>query len=265
VLFVGDLKGLITRQAREKRQYFEEGVILDLLLQVTVALNHVHSRKILHRDIKSRNIFLAHNNQVRLGDFGICRVLESLDDEADTAIGTPAFASPEVCRLEPYNYKADIWSLGCVLYELMCLREPFPGISCRDIQKRVIRGQYPHPPRFYSPELRNLLSSMLSLSPDARPSCADILKSNIVSERIRANINKGTLTADLFSAVFVDWDAYPPVLPNKPPSATFRAEYRKVVSLVFLLQRALVSGVQRKAGWLEIHPLSCYVVLFALC
>lgn len=131
---------------REHKKLFREGAVLDLLLQITLALEYVHSKNILHRDIKSENIFLKQGNRVKLGDFGVCRVLLSYEDDAASAIGTPAFASPEVCQFRRYNNKADIWSLGCVLFELMTLHPPFGGASFHEIQRNVARGKYLDPP-----------------------------------------------------------------------------------------------------------------------
>ena len=83
-----------------------------------MALEYVHGRKILHRDLKSQNIFLTANNTIKLGDFGISKVLENTCDQALTVQGTPYYMSPEVCQSKPYTYTSDVWALGCILYEL---------------------------------------------------------------------------------------------------------------------------------------------------
>jgi len=90
-------------------------------------LKHIHSKKILHRDLKSQNIFLTKDNQAKLGDFGISKVLESTHDFAQTSLGTPFYLSPEVCMGQCYDYKSDVWMLGCILYELCTLTRPFEG------------------------------------------------------------------------------------------------------------------------------------------
>lgn len=83
-----------------------------------MALDYIHSHHVVHRDIKSSNIFLSTCRTVKIGDFGISKQLNSTQDKAMTLVGTPYYLSPEVCKNEPYTYKADIWALGCVLYEL---------------------------------------------------------------------------------------------------------------------------------------------------
>ncbi|XP_053796319.1 serine/threonine-protein kinase Nek1 isoform X9 [Vidua chalybeata] len=115
----GDLFKKINAQ---KGILFSEDQILDWFVQICLALKHIHDRKILHRDIKSQNIFLTKDGTIQLGDFGIARVLNSTAELARTCIGTPYYLSPEICQNKPYNNKSDIWALGCVLYEMCTLK-----------------------------------------------------------------------------------------------------------------------------------------------
>ena len=70
----------------------------------------------LHRDIKGQNIFLKQNGMIKLGDFGIARVLSNTIDKARTMVGTPYYLSPEIIENKPYNFKSDVWSVGVLLY-----------------------------------------------------------------------------------------------------------------------------------------------------
>ena len=115
----------IEAQAASKSPFPEEQV-LDWFVQLCLAMKHVHDRKVLHRDIKSQNVFLTQNRKVvKLGDFGIARVLNSTVELAKTACGTPYYMSPEICDNKPYNDRSDVWSMGCLLYEMASLRCPF--------------------------------------------------------------------------------------------------------------------------------------------
>uniref|UniRef100_A0A8C6DGU3 Serine/threonine-protein kinase Nek8 n=1 Tax=Moschus moschiferus TaxID=68415 RepID=A0A8C6DGU3_MOSMO len=103
----------------------EEETILHFFVQILLALHHVHSHLILHRDLKTQNILLdKHRMVVKIGDFGISKILSS-KSKAYTVVGTPCYISPELCEGKPYNQKSDIWALGCVLYELASLKRAF--------------------------------------------------------------------------------------------------------------------------------------------
>jgi len=118
------LSNIIKKSITDKKK-IEEEIIWDWFFQICSAIKYIHSRNTLHRDIKSQNIFLTKKGQIKLGDFGISKVLENSMDYAKTSLGTPYFLSPEICSGNKYNFKTDIWMLGCVLYELTCLRKPF--------------------------------------------------------------------------------------------------------------------------------------------
>jgi NIMA (never in mitosis gene a)-related kinase len=102
---------------------------MNWFVQLCFAVKYIHDRKILHRDLKLSNIFLSSNGDIKLGDFGIAKVLDQSDEFAKTVVGTPYYLSPEICLRRPYNNKSDIWSLGCILYEMMYLKHAFEASS----------------------------------------------------------------------------------------------------------------------------------------
>ena len=79
----------------------------------------------MHRDLKTLNIFLTKDNKIKIGDLGVAKILDNIENFATSKVGTPYYLSPEVCEDRPYNNKSDIWSLGCILYELCTLKHPF--------------------------------------------------------------------------------------------------------------------------------------------
>ncbi|XP_054302298.2 serine/threonine-protein kinase Nek5 isoform X3 [Pongo pygmaeus] len=170
----GDLMKRINRQ---RGVFFSEDQILGWFVQISLGLKHIHDRKILHRDIKAQNIFLSKNGMVaKLGDFGIARVLNNSMELARTCIGTPYYLSPEICQNKPYNNKTDIWSLGCVLYELCTLKHPFEGNNLQQLVLKICQAHFaPISPRF-SRELHSLISQLFQVSPRDRPSINSILK-----------------------------------------------------------------------------------------
>ncbi|XP_067889513.1 serine/threonine-protein kinase Nek5-like isoform X2 [Heterodontus francisci] len=165
---------------------FAEEQVLDWFVQICLGLKHIHDRKILHRDIKTQNIFLCNKGvTVKLGDFGIARMLNNTMELARTRIGTPYYLSPEICANQPYNNKTDIWSLGCVLYELATLNHPFEGNNLHQLVVKICRGRYaPINPR-YTYDLRILLAQMFKVNPRDRPSINSILKKKFLEKRIR--------------------------------------------------------------------------------
>ncbi|KAM9319865.1 serine/threonine-protein kinase Nek5-like [Gastrophryne carolinensis] len=178
----GDLARRINMQ---RGILFDENQILNWFVQISLGLKHIHDRKVLHRDIKSQNIFLASNGTIaKLGDFGIARILNNTMELARTCVGTPYYLSPEICENRPYNNKTDIWSLGCVLYELCTLKHPFESNNLRQLVLKICRGRYDPPSPRYSYDLRSLISQMFKISPRDRPSITSILKKPFVEKRI---------------------------------------------------------------------------------
>uniref|UniRef100_A0A670XWK5 non-specific serine/threonine protein kinase n=1 Tax=Pseudonaja textilis TaxID=8673 RepID=A0A670XWK5_PSETE len=177
----GDLFKKINAQ---KGVFFSEDQIMDWFVQICLALKHVHDRKILHRDIKSQNIFLTKDGTIQLGDFGIARVLNSTVELARTCIGTPYYLSPEICENKPYNNKSDMWALGCVLYEMCTLKHAFEAGNMKNLVLKIISGSFPPVSTRYSHELRSLISQLFKRNPRDRPSVNSILEKMFIVKRI---------------------------------------------------------------------------------
>uniref|UniRef100_A0A094ZI16 non-specific serine/threonine protein kinase n=1 Tax=Schistosoma haematobium TaxID=6185 RepID=A0A094ZI16_SCHHA len=163
-------------------QYFNK--ILDYFVQICLALKHIHDRMILHRDIKTQNVFLTSKGRLKLGDFGIAKVLNHTLDLARTCIGTPYYLSPEICENKPYDHKSDIWALGCVLYEMTTLKHAFEAGNMKNLVLKIIRGTYPPVSSKYSYEIRSLISQLFRRNPRDRPSINAILRKPFLSKRI---------------------------------------------------------------------------------
>eukprot|EP01135_Chromosphaera_perkinsii_P000738 Nk52_evm26s151 gene=Nk52_evmTU26s151 len=192
-------KGDLYKKIRDRRGvHMPEEQILDLFVQICLAMKHVHDRKILHRDLKSQNIFLSNNDIIKLGDFGIARVLKNTMEQARTCIGTPYYLSPELCENKPYNNKSDIWSLGCVLYEITTLRHAFESGNMKGLVLKILRGSYPPIPRQYSKDLGQLIADCFMRDPKKRPSINKILQRPFIKKRIGQFLSE-TLHADEFS------------------------------------------------------------------
>lgn len=191
----GDLFGQIQNA---NGQHFKEDQILDWFVQICLALKHIHDRKILHRDIKCQNVFLTKNGVVKMGDFGIAKVLDHTTQLSKTAIGTPYYLSPEICQGKNYNQKSDIWSLGCVLYEICTLQHAFDSNCMNGLIMKILRSKHSPIPSFYSPDLRNLVDVLLQKDPKKRPRIHQILNYDFIRKRI-SNLLDTTLLKIEFS------------------------------------------------------------------
>lgn len=174
---------------------FTESQILDWLIQIVLSLHYVHQRKILHRDVKTQNIFLTQENLVKLGDFGIARTLSSTYDQASTFVGTPYYLSPELILERPYDHMSDVWALGVVLYELMALKHPFNANDMKSLMHRILKVQYDPPPTMYSNDLRNIVAKILVKDPLQRMRLGEILELPYVTKRVKQWLDGGVMPA----------------------------------------------------------------------
>ena len=177
----GDLFQLITERKKTKN-YFTEQEVWKIFIQLLNGLKALHDFKILHRDIKSANVFLFKGGICKLGDLNVSKVARK--GLGYTQTGTPYYASPEVWEEKPYDSKSDVWSLGCVMYETITLRPPFQAKSMEELYKKVMRGNYPRIPKKYSEDLSDAIKLMIQVEAGARPSCEELLKMPMITKRI---------------------------------------------------------------------------------
>mmetsp|Transcript_88708 Transcript_88708/g.248188 ORF Transcript_88708/g.248188 Transcript_88708/m.248188 type:complete len:387 (-) Transcript_88708:66-1226(-) len=169
----GDLAAYLKAQGGKP---LEEAMVWKLALQVCIGIAWLHTNRILHRDIKSLNVFLNSVDDVRVGDLGVARVLSQTSSFAKTLVGTPYYLSPEMCEQKPYNEKSDIWAYGCVVYELCTLQHPFDARNQMALLARIVSGKYKPIAETYSGDLRSVVSSCLLHDMGGRPSAAAILE-----------------------------------------------------------------------------------------
>ncbi|XP_055130261.2 serine/threonine-protein kinase Nek4 isoform X3 [Symphalangus syndactylus] len=175
---------LYRKLKEQKGQLLPENQVVEWFVQIAMALQYLHEKHILHRDLKTQNVFLTRTNIIKVGDLGIARVLENHCDMASTLIGTPYYMSPELFSNKPYNYKSDVWALGCCVYEMATLKHAFNAKDMNSLVYRIIEGKLPPMPRDYSPELAELIKTMLSKRPEERPSVRSILRQPYIKRQI---------------------------------------------------------------------------------
>ncbi|XP_045444594.1 serine/threonine-protein kinase Nek3 isoform X4 [Pipistrellus kuhlii] len=187
----GDLMQKIKHQ---KGKLFPEDMILNWFTQMCLGVNHIHKKHVLHRDIKSKNIFLTQNGQVKLGDFGSAHLLSNPMAFACTYVGTPYYVPPEIWENMPYNNKSDIWSLGCILYELCALKHPFQANSWKSLILKVCQGSVSPLPSHYSYELQHLIKQMFKRNPSHRPSATTLLSRGVLARLIQKCLTPQIIT-----------------------------------------------------------------------
>ncbi|XP_060691112.1 serine/threonine-protein kinase Nek4 isoform X1 [Hemiscyllium ocellatum] len=177
----GDLYHKLKEQ---KGKLLPESQIVEWFVQIAMALQYLHEKHILHRDLKTQNIFLTKTNIIKVGDLGIARVLESQHDMASTLIGTPYYMSPELFCNKPYNHKSDIWALGCCVFEMATLKHAFNAKDMNSLVFKIIEGKLPPIPMEYSEQLGVLIHSMLSKKPEERPDVKAVLRKSYIKSHI---------------------------------------------------------------------------------
>ena len=180
----GDLYQYLEKNKKKKIK-LKEKTIWQIFIQMLIGLNSIHKKKILHRDIKSQNIFLTKNLDIKIGDLGVSKKLIQTNF-AKTFIGTPYYLSPEICMEKPYNDKSDVWAIGCILYELCTFNYPFNAKSQGALLLKILNSQ---PEKidnnYYSKDLQNMINLLLNKNYELRPSCRDILKMKIILEKAK--------------------------------------------------------------------------------
>lgn len=180
------------REHREKKDPLTEQQTVRWYIQICMALQYLHGKRILHRDLKTQNIFLTKTNMIKVGDLGIAKVLESASDMATTLIGTPYYMSPELFSNRPYNHKSDVWALGCCMYEMVTLKHAFNAKDINSLMYKILKGRMPPMPDEYSSSLCDLIKDMLNQNADKRPSVNKILRNSFIKKHIQLFLDESS-------------------------------------------------------------------------
>jgi serine/threonine protein kinase len=221
-------------------------VVWRYLIQFLKALKYLHEKGICHRDIKTANTFIAEDGSIKVGDMNVSKTLNK--GNLKTQIGTPYYMSPEIWQNRPYDASSDIWSLGCLIYELCALQPPFTGDNFPALKRAVTNGRYSSLPSKYSAAMTRAIANMLRLTPQSRLSAEDMLRSPEVAPKLHLDgvddasdailISHRENFPNLLQTIRVPQNlrklngalpkpCYPDVRPNTPESWVLSEQYKK--------------------------------------
>jgi len=163
--------------AIKNRMHLEESIIWDVLVQILNGVNYLHKNGIIHRNLKSKNILLNNQRLVKISDFEASCTFDKNNITITGQAGSPFYTAPEIWQEKPYNYKCDIWSIGCIIYEMASLTLPFKGDTINSLYENIMSKKIKPIPDFYSEDLKKIINYMLIYDPSKRPS-TDLLFNN---------------------------------------------------------------------------------------
>jgi serine/threonine protein kinase len=162
----------------EETEDIPEDTVINWVSQILISLEYLHANKVIHRDLKTQNIFLS-KDRLFLGDFGISKRLDNTQDLTNTYIGTPYYMSPELFNYQSYSFKSDLWSLGCVIFEICNKNHAFNAQTINGLAVKILKGDHNPLNPTYSTELRSLIESLLQVDQQARPSLEAIMRMDL--------------------------------------------------------------------------------------
>ncbi|KAH9525670.1 Serine/threonine-protein kinase 36 [Bulinus truncatus] len=198
--------------------------------QLVSALYYLHSHRILHRDMKPQNILLGKGGVIKLCDFGFARGMSTNTLVLTSIKGTPLYMSPELVEEKPYDHTADLWALGCILYELFVGSPPFFTNSIFQLVNMIIKDPVKWP-KTMTPVFKDFLQGLLNKNPRYRLAWPDLLHHPFIADKVKVNLEDTKLpspfTQPLTSSMMVLKEEQSKSKANPPGTSKILARARK--------------------------------------
>ena len=201
-------------------------LVLHSLLSQSASTTRTATHRVLHRDLKTANVFLDVETNVKLGDFGLSRKLEDAENFSGQMVGTPYYFAPEVVNSKPFSNKTDVWSAGVIAYEVAFLKKPFQAKSMKGLYKRISEGKFEAMPDDADARISRLVTSILQLEPKDRPSASTLCKDPDLAQYVVADPEHTTPLRRHSSS-----PAVVPVLPTPTPARKSNAVSKMLASV----------------------------------
>ena len=160
------------KQHKKENKLIDKNLLYYIILDICSGLKEIHNKKIIHRDLKPNNIFISKDYKIKIGDFGISKILRDSDYTNTNYIGTLGYMAPELLNNEKYNNKADIWSLGCIIYELCTLNACFDtnnNIGVLGLLNKIKECEYEKNQLLNDSDWKNIIENLLKKNYNDRP------------------------------------------------------------------------------------------------
>nr|POF16713.1 serine/threonine-protein kinase sty17 [Quercus suber] len=193
----GTLKQFLIRNRRKKLAF---KVVVQLALDLSRGLSYLHSKKIVHRDVKTENMLIDANRTLKIADFGVARVEAQNPGDMTGETGTLGYMAPEVLDGKPYNRRCDVYSFGICLWEIYCCDMPYPDLSFADVSSKVVRQNLrPEIPRCCPSGLASIMRKCWDANADKRPEMDEVVR---MLEAIDTSKGGGMIPDDQASGCF---------------------------------------------------------------
>ncbi|XP_066935146.1 serine/threonine-protein kinase Nek10-like [Clytia hemisphaerica] len=175
---------------KEKQQMFSEDRLWNIFIQIVLALRYIHKEKsIVHRDLTPNNIMLGEDYKVTITDFGLARQKNSDASKLTSMVGTIVYSCPEVVRGIEYGEKADIWAIGCILYQMACLEPPFFSSNMLSLATKIVEGEYEElPDGLYDPLVSTVIQRCLTVKAEERPDIIEV--ASLITDLLISHMEK---------------------------------------------------------------------------